>query len=369
MNAATSEGTQTYLNARAGEGVAHEHFRRVEDLWLSSVGFGTYLGHHDEATDELYRGAIVRAVESGCNVVDTAINYRCQHSERSIAEAIRDLAKKGIGRDQIVISTKGGFIPFDGQPAANPADYLQKTYFSTGVLDPADVVEGAHAMTPHYLADQLDRSLSNLGMETIDIYYLHNPETQLAEVPRDEFNQRLRAAFEFLEKAAADGKIRFYGTATWNAYREHPEAQDYLSLQDVVGLAREVGGDKHRLRFIQLPYNLEMPQALVEHNQPVQENTFSTLLAADELGVHVISSASLFHGKLTRGMPEWLGKLLKGFTTDAQRCIQFARSAPGLTTALVGMKQIEHVVENMAVTQIPPALVDDYLKLFEVDGR
>ncbi len=369
MNAATSEGTQTYLNARSGEGVAREHFRRVEDLWFSSVGFGTYRGHHDEATDELYRLAVVRAVESGCNVIDTAINYRCQRSERSIAEAMRDLAKKGIGRDQIVLSTKGGFIPFDGQPAKDPKDYLQKTFITTGVLDPADVVEGAHAMTPRYLENQLDRSLSNLGLETIDIYYLHNPETQLGEVPRDEFNQRLRAAFEFLEKAAADGKIRFYGTATWNAYREQPQAQDYLCLRDVVDLARQVGGDKHRLRFIQLPYNLAMPQALVEHNQPVEENNFSTMLAAEELGVHVISSASLLHGKLTRGMPEWLGKLLKGFTSDAQRSIQFARSAPGLTTALVGMKQIEHVVENMAVSQIPPAPVDDYLKLFEVDGR
>jgi aryl-alcohol dehydrogenase-like predicted oxidoreductase len=369
MNAATSEGTQAYMNARAGEGVSREHFRQAGDLWLSSVGLGTYLGHHDEATDDLYRRAVVRAAQNGCNVIDTAINYRCQRSERSVGEAIRELAGRGIGRDQLVISTKGGFIPFDGEPAPDPQKYLESVFISNGILDSADVVGGAHAMTPRYLEHQLDRSLSNLVLETIDVYYLHNPETQLSEVPRDQFQKRLRAAFEFLEKAADQGKIRFYGTATWNAYREPPQAQDYLSLQEVVGLAKEVGGEKHRFRFIQLPFNLAMLQALVEHNQPVGENTFSTLLAADELGVQVIASASLFHGKLTRGLPEWLGKLMKGFTTDAQRSLQFARSAPGLTTALVGMKKLEHVAENLAVTQVPPAPVDDFLKLFEVDER
>jgi aryl-alcohol dehydrogenase-like predicted oxidoreductase len=370
MKCATPEGTQEYVNARSTEGVSREHFREAHGLWLSSIGLGTYLGAHDHATDELYRTAIVRAVESGCNVLDTAINYRCQRSERSIGRALTDLAARGIGREQIVVATKGGFIPFDGEPPQNLNEYLETAFYSTAILRPDDIVGGCHAMTPRYLENQLEKSLTNLELETVDIYYLHNPETQLSEVPREEVMQRLRAAFEFLEKAAADGKINYYGTATWNAYRQSPKGDDYLSLTDIVSLAEEVGGEKHRLRFIQFPHSLATPEAFTNPTQNIGEGqTLSALLAAVELGLVVTSSASIGQGRLTKGLPDWLGKLLKGVDSDVQRAIQFARSTPGLTTALVGMKQIEHVDENLAVAKIPPTPMDDFLKLFEVNNR
>src|SRR5207244_3651552 len=83
---------------------------------------------------------------------------------------------------------KGGFLPFDG-PAPK------------GLLGPGDLVAGTHCMSPHYLEDQLERSLDNLGLEQVDIYYVHNPETQLAELPRAAVLDRLKAAFEFLHGA------------------------------------------------------------------------------------------------------------------------------------------------------------------------
>jgi aryl-alcohol dehydrogenase-like predicted oxidoreductase len=67
-------------------------------------------------------------------------------------------------------------------------------------------------MTPSYILSQLDCSRRNLDVECIDIYYVHNPETQLAEVSREEFHDRLLKAFEALEGAVTEGKIRFYGT-------------------------------------------------------------------------------------------------------------------------------------------------------------
>jgi predicted aldo/keto reductase-like oxidoreductase len=142
-----------------------------------------------------------------------------------------------------------------------------------------------------------------------------------------------------------------------------------LSLEEIVTVAREVGGEGHHFRFIQLPYNLGMTEALTNQNQTVQDQSLSALVASDMLGLHVMSSASIAQGSLTRGLPEWLGKLLKGLDSDVQRSIQFARSTPGLTTALVGMKQKEHVEENMAVAKVPPTPMDDFLKLFEVDNR
>jgi aryl-alcohol dehydrogenase-like predicted oxidoreductase len=301
------------------------------------------------------------------NVIDTAINYRCQRSERSVGQALRQLASQGFPREQIVVATKGGFIPFDGEPPANPKAYLQEAFVRNGVLQPAELVAGCHAMTPNYLENQIELSLANLGLECIDIYYLHNPETQLSEVPRPEFHRRLRSAFEFLEGAVGQRKIRFYGTATWNGYRQPPEAEDHLSLEAIVGLAREAAGEHHHFRFLQLPYSLAMSEAFTEWNQKVGEKTVSLLRAAQELGVAVMSSATIHQGRLSRGLPDWLGSVLTGFTSDTQRAIQFARSTPGLTTALVGMKQRGHVEENLAVARQPPAAPEDFLRLFEVE--
>ena len=65
------------------------------------------------------------------------------------------------------------------------------------------------------------------------------------------------------------------------------------------------------------------------------------------------------------GLPEVISKTFPGLTTDAQRAIQFPRSAPGITTALIGMSQIAHVEENLSLAQINPATQPEFLQLFE----
>ena len=192
---ATVEGTTRYRDRFAGK-IPLEHFREVQGLWMSSIGLGTYLGNYDDATDQQYHRAVVRAVESGCNVIDSAINYRLQRSERAIGTALKELLTKGYGRDEIIIATKGGFIPYDGTPPQDAKKYIEDTFIKSGVADAADIVGGCHCMTPRYLTHQLECSLRNLDLECVDIYYVHNPETQLGKVTRDEFDQRLLKAFE-----------------------------------------------------------------------------------------------------------------------------------------------------------------------------
>ena len=155
---------------------------------LASLGIGTYLGEPDAATDESYTAAVVAAVEGGINVVDSAINYRFQRSERSIGAALRELFSRGYSREEIVLCTKGGFLTTDGDVPGDEHAYLEREYLHSGILDPKDVAAGCHAMSPSFLADQLDRSRANLGVDCVDIYYIHNPETQLDEVPRQEFS-------------------------------------------------------------------------------------------------------------------------------------------------------------------------------------
>jgi aryl-alcohol dehydrogenase-like predicted oxidoreductase len=395
---ATPEGSARYA-ARFEGRVADGHFRQAQGLWVSSIGLGTYLGEPDEATDAAYRDAVKQAVSLGCNVIDTAINYRFQRSERAIGQALRELFEgphpptplshsvgegdegegrsplsqsfgRGDGgegpfaRDELIIATKGGYVPFDGDYPTDPRRYVVETFIRPGIAHPEDFASG-HCMAPAYLRHQLEQSRRNLGLDCIDIYYVHNPEGQLGSIPRAEFRQRLRAAFEALEAAVADGLIRMYGTATWNGYRTSDRAPDYLSLADVVELAREAGGENHHFKVIQLPYNLAMTEALTRPNQVMDELAVPVLEAASQLGVTIVTSAPLLESRLTEGLPAAIAAAFPGLATDAQRALQFARSTPGISIALVGMSRAAHVEENLALATVPPATEDQLFELFQ----
>lgn len=362
---ATPEGTKHFKDRFAGK-IDPGFFREKQNLWFSSIGIGSYLGDPDDGTDRLYQAALKEAVSSGINVIDSAINYRAQRSERSFGKAIAELVSTGeFRRDEIIVSTKGGFLPFDENYPSDPEGYYEKTYFGPGILNPEDVARGCHAMTPKYLEDQLSRSLKNLGLETVDIYYLHNPETQLGEVDRPEFLDRMRKAFEWLESKVKEGKIRFYGTATWNGYRVSRDTQDYLSLEELNCVAREVAGPDNHFKVIQLPYNLGMPEAWIVGNQSYGANLVSLLQIASKYDMIVMGSGSLLQARLTGPLPKFLDPHFPNLQKSSQRALQFARSAPGLTTSLVGMKTITHVRENLEVAKVPPIPEEKLVTIFE----
>jgi len=365
---ATIEGTRRYAEKTAAR-VAAGHFRELAGGGsLSTLGLGTYLGPEDGATDVLYQDAIVRALELGINVLDTAVNYRHQRSERAIRTALGAALGRGVvKRDEVLVATKGGFVPFDGAVPRDPRAYFASTYVETGIIKPGEVAKGAHCMTPRYLRDQIDRSRANLGLETLDVYYVHNPETQLGEVDRTEFMARVRAAFGALEEAVAAGSIARYGTATWTGYRVDPSDPGYLSLPELVAAAQDVGGADHHFKVIQLPYNLGMTEAFTRANQRVKDRMVPVLEAARELGVSVMASASLHQGQLIR-LPPVMAEYIPGLTTDAQRAVQFVRSTPGVGTALVGMKTQAHVDENAIIGALAPMAWTQFQKLFSAAG-
>jgi aryl-alcohol dehydrogenase-like predicted oxidoreductase len=361
---ATAEGTLRYA-ARFQGRAAPGHFREIRGgLVLSSIGIGTYLGEPDEATDGAYADTVVAAVEGGINVVDSAINYRFQRSERAVGQALRELFHKGFGRDEIMVCTKAGFLTPDGEMPADPNTYFSQEFLERGVFRVEDIAAGCHCMAPGYLADQLDRSRRNLGLETIDVFYLHNPETQLSEVPPEEFRRRIREAFLFLEAAVASKQIRAYGMATWNSFREDPKAAGFLSLAEMVQIAKEVAGDDHHFRFVQLPFNLAMPEALTRPNQAVDGRSVPMVQAARAAGVALVTSAALLQGQLTKNLPAFINGAL-GLKDNASLALQFARSVPGLTTALVGMSQVRHVKANLELIGVEPASREQFMKLFE----
>lgn len=360
---ATPEGTARFRDRFASR--LPQHFREAQGLWLSSIGLGTYLGEPTAEYDALYRDAVQRAVELGTNVFDSAVNYRHQRSERAIGAALAKLISSGgARRDELFVATKGGFLTFDADEPEDPSAYFQQKLIEPGIVRADEVAAGCHVMSPAYLENQIDASRVNLGLETLDLYYAHNPETQLSQVSRPDFYRRLKAAFAELEKAVAQKKIRMYGTATWNGYRAGVDSREAFSLSEALRLAEEVGGANHHFRAIQLPYNLAMPEALTLSTQQLDGKSVPVLRVTQSRRLMVFASASLLQGQLASGMPAELGERLSGFQTDAQRAIQFVRSTPGVTCALVGMSRREHLEENLATARVAPLSVEQFRRIF-----
>ena len=309
--------------------------------------------------------AIVQSVSSGgCNVLDTSVNYREQRAERAVRDALQRLCVQGIlppeeeggelikyDREELVVCSKVGYIPFtdlesdasgsssgligldtpstDRQtgdkgkkkppPGWKPGMSDQetqalKTVASKGIdsfvslLDSGlinevrDIVGGIHCMAPHFIRQQLEMSLDNLGLEALDVYYLHNPvESQLPSQGKDELCSRLRSAFEAMEGARQDGNIGAYGMATWSCFRVPTTArQEYFNLEDAVHIARDVGGINHGLRYVQVPINMAMTEVFMDNTQTVQGMECTLLEAAEKLDVNVVSSVPLFQGQLVQ---------------------------------------------------------------------
>ena len=266
------------------------------------------------------------AIRQGINVIDTASNYRHQRSEFAIGRAIEAMIGRGeTARNELVVATKAGYLTT--QPPA-------------GMLEPGDVVAQTHCLKPAFLKDQLQRSLSNLRLRRVDIFYLHHPETQLQLLDKPEVYRRLGEAF-----AACEARVAAFRLAE---------------------LARQAGGERHGLRFVQLPCNLAMPEAIAVRNQGADPNSLvSVVEAAHRLGISLITSASLLQGRLTRDLPEsFREKFSDALPTQAQQAIQFARSTPGITTALIGMSKAERVIENMAVAKVKPFSPAEYFSFF-----
>ena len=182
--------------------------------------------------------------------------------------------------------------------------------------------------------------------------YLHNAVEGHPELSNEEFLAKLTSVMEFYEEKRKEGKIRFYGMATWECFRTDKGNNMFLSLEKVIDIAKNIGGENHGFRFIQLPFNLMFDQAYLTKNHTINGKTISFLEAAQMFNLGVFTSVPLLQGKLLTAniIPEF------GYYSTAVRLLQFIRSTPGVTAPLIGHKLDSHVKENMEVMKIPPLL-------------
>lgn len=360
----TKAATWDYRDRFEDSGFARTYFRRFGDGIVSSIGAGTYLGEPTDEVDERYREALVAALESGVNVLDTAVNYRCQRSERAVGEALR---AADVDRDAVLVATKGGFVPFDGTRPDDPGAYVREAFVDPGLVDPDELVRG-NCISPAFVEAMLDRSLANLGLDRVDCYYVHNPETQLEAFDRETVYDRLESTFERLEVRAQDGDIDHYGVASWECFRVPEDHPNYLSLPEVAARARSAAAAADssgtHFRAVQLPFNVAMADAFTVEAHPGVDGPQSALWFAADAGLDVFTSASIAQGDLAREMPDPVADRVVGDSL-AQKAINFARSAPGVTASLVGMGSPEHVAENVPAGTFEPLGATAFDRVFE----
>jgi len=352
---ATAEGTRKFMENAFKNGMAKSHFRSFNNLNFSSLGIGTYLGQLTAEDDIDLENAIYNSLKSGAvNVIDTAINYRSMKSEKNIGHAIKRLIEdKIISRDQVFISTKNGYITNDGDyPTIDVLEYMHKMYISQGIIDSKDISSGYNVLNPNYIRKCIDKSLTNMQLDTIDLVYIHNAyESWFQDISRSEFNEKIRRVFQVYEEYRSQNKIRYYGMATWTCFRLPRNEEGYLSLEDMVRIAEDVAGKDHGFRFIQLPYNLAYREAYSLRNQTVNsDNNLTILEACKKLNIGVFTSVPLLQAKLFDvKIPDYLG-----IDNQLLKIVQITRSTPNVIAPLLGQKKLNHVKENIELAKVAP---------------
>jgi aryl-alcohol dehydrogenase-like predicted oxidoreductase len=365
---ASSEGTKKFRDNAIKKGKSYLHFKEFDDLILSSIGMGTYLGDLSKEDDTDIENALYESVKShAINVIDSAINYRAMKSEKSIGRSITRLVNEGIiSRDEIFVSTKNGYITNDGDyPMLDVWEYIQRMYISTGIIKAEDISSGYNVLKPAYIEKCIERSRFNLKLDTLDLVYVHNAfESWHQDVSKDKFFDMLSKVFEIYEKFRSKNKIRYYGMATWTCFRVSEENKEYLSLAEVYNIAKSIGGVDHGFRFIQLPYNLAYSEALFLKNQNVgNEKKLTILEAAKRLKIGVFSSVPLLQGKLIQTkIPDYS----EGLTDPIMKLVQIIRSSPSIIAPLIGQKKMDHVNNNNKISEVPPLSEEEFKLAIEV---
>jgi len=153
----------------------------VSRICMGCMGFGVASeGQHSWTLNETdSRDIIKRGLEAGINFYDTAIAYQNGTSEQFVGRALKDFAK----RDDVIVATK--FLP----------------------RFPAEIENGVSGQ--QHIENMLNQSLSNLGMDYVDLYIYHMWD----------YNTPLYDVMEGLNNVVKAGKARYIGISNCYAWQ------------------------------------------------------------------------------------------------------------------------------------------------------
>lgn len=216
---------------------------------VSRLGFG---GYRVVRGQRPHFDALREALLTGTNVIDTSANYGDGASESLIGDVLRELTLANrLRRDQVVVISKLGYI--QGQRLkeylAEPRQYHEVVEYERELY---------HCIAPEYLRTQIRMSLRRLGLETLDVLLLHNPEYYLkdaqrrgvaADHAREVYESRLARAFDCMEGMVAEGLIGAYGVSS-NSFTAPEDEYTATHLPRLLELAGE------NFRVVEFPGNM-----------------------------------------------------------------------------------------------------------------
>ena len=254
----------------------------------AQLGFGCYRVR-DESP--VHQEALQHALGSGVQVIDTSTNYGNGASERLVGII---LGSEQAPKD-VTLVTKIGYAQGDALQMITNREAAGEPY-----PDVVEVSQGlSHCIHPDFLDDMLFQSLQRLLRDRVDVLLLHNPEYYLqvahqqgleADEARSQFYDRVRAAFVWMEEQRTAGRIGSYGVSS-NTFGHAVDAPDFVSLERLLEIAREVGGSGHGFTHAQMPLNLIEHHAVTTENQA--DRSISAIEYAKAHGVTVMINRPL----------------------------------------------------------------------------
>lgn len=372
---ATAQGTQAYAERHIEAGHAaqghYSEFRRIH-LRLSSLGIGTFPGQASPEVDTRISAVVAEALLNGINVIDTAAHYRYGRSLAAVGAGVRAALEAGVPREAMFLISKGGFLTLRGGVPADMEAWFEAEIVAKGLGGREHLAKGCHLLTPQYIDYQLELSRRLMGVQTLDAFLVDQPEVHIPEIGKEMLNRRLGEVFEVLERAVAEGRLRYYGISTFEGFRVETDAAPFQSITSMLGLAEKaakaVSGQetaRHHFKVAMMPFNQVMLEGFTRFNTATgQGNVASPIQAAHQLEVYMIASHTMFKGHLARCSMDVVSRAMPTLANPAQRALQFNRSTPGLGTSLVGISTPEHLQDVLAVTRIPPLSKKEYLAMY-----
>ena len=295
---ATKEGTRAYLDKY--KDYQYNTLGKT-GLSVSQIGFG---GYRIDVRSPLNLEALKKALISGINLVDTSANYTDGNSELLIGDVLKDLIESNkVSRESMVVVTKGGYI--QGENYELSQERKEDGYPYPELIEFSEGLE--HCIHPEFLNEQITMSLERLGLDTADVYLLHNPEYYLKwaekngkdkETARKTYYSRIKKAFEYLEEEVDKGRIKYYGISS-NTFVSNKDDFDFTSLEKVISIAEEISPQNH-FRIVEFPLNIMEKSAVTEKNQS-GDKTVIQLAEENNLGVLINRPLNaISEGKLTR---------------------------------------------------------------------
>lgn len=290
------KGTKEYFNKQNYK----ENWYATNGRYIySRLGLGTFIGDFSDENSRLFRDSIKYALLNGVNFIDTAINYRGMRSERDIGIVITKLIEDGlINRKQLIISSKAGIIPGDGEIMFRPINYMNVKLIDTGILSKEDVYMEETlwlTMNPKYFEYAIEVSRKHLNIETIDIYYMHELELSMKHYGAKEFYRRLKDIIVAYENMVSAGKIKEYGMATWDAFQLEETHEQYISLEKVIEVVESVTTE-HHFKHLMVPINMQNKLCVESKNQNYKQNKLSIVKCARKFNIDVHVSGPLGQG-------------------------------------------------------------------------